>query len=68
MNDSYFALACKQGDTSVVVKLAWDSSWTDICDSFTGYLQACGFIVDGADVASYFQEVYGDLIEAKEDE
>lgn len=66
-NKSYFAFVCKQNDDSVVVELGYDSAWSDLCDSFVGYLQACGFIVDGEVVADYFQGMYIDQMEAEKD-
>lgn len=66
MNDSYYAFVNKErSGRDTIVKLPAGSSWMEICDALVGYLQACGFSIDGADVAEYFQEVYGDLMEAK---
>jgi len=67
MNDQFYAFMAKDAQKEVVVKLIWESGWTDICDHLVGYLQACGFIVDGADIADYFHKSYGYLIEAKDE-
>ena len=69
MGDSYFELSAvnstdKDCRSVVSIKLADDSTWMDICDSFTGYLQACGFIVSANDVIAYLHSVYGYTEEA----
>jgi hypothetical protein len=69
---SFFELAYKWDDSSsatkeVSIRLGPVSSWTDICDNFVGYLQACGFIVDGSDVLYYFNEMYCDIKDKTDD-
>ena len=69
---SFFELAYKWDDSSsatkeVSIRLGSESSWTDICDAFVGYLQVCGFSVVGADVLEYFNEMFGDFKEKPDD-
>lgn len=35
-----------------------DRAWTEVTDEFVHFLQACGYIVDGIDVADYLAEQY----------
>lgn len=36
-----------------------DDTWMQVTDEFIHFLQACGYIVEGIDVADYLQERYG---------
>jgi hypothetical protein len=65
---SFFELAYKWDNSTsatkeLSIRLGPESSWTDICESFVGYLQACGFAVKGQDVLEYFNEMFGDFKE-----
>lgn len=42
----------------IVIKDSW-ASWPEVADKFIHFLQACGYIVDGIDVAEYLEEQYG---------
>jgi len=69
---SFFELAYKWDDLTsatkeLSIRLGPASSWTDICDNFVGYLQACGFAVKGQDVLEYFNEMFGDFKEKPDD-
>lgn len=36
-----------------------DDTWMQVTDEFIHFLQACGYIVEGIDVADYLEEQYG---------
>jgi len=72
MDKSYFELSYHFDEPSsptksVSMRFGNESSWSDICDGFVGYLQACGFLVNGATIMDYFAEAYTDYKEAIND-
>jgi predicted RND superfamily exporter protein len=36
-----------------------DSTWMEITDEFVHFLQACGYIVEGIDIADHLTKQYG---------
>lgn len=44
-------------NTRVVLKDDF-ATWTDVADKFIYFLQGCGYIVNGIDVADYLSEQY----------
>ena len=50
----------KRDDGSYLqMKLSEDATWHEVCDDFVHFLQGCGYIVQGIDVAEYLMEQYG---------
>lgn len=49
---------CKSLESVVVHKLGEDLAWTEVVNEFIHFLQGCGYIVSGSDVACYLMDQY----------
>lgn len=49
---------CKTPESTVIHRLNEDLTWTEVVDEFVHFLQGCGYIVSGSDVASYLMDQY----------
>lgn len=57
----------KRSDGSYVqVKISDDATWCEAADEFVNFLQGCGYIVQGIEVAEYLGEQYAFQKEEKE--
>ena len=48
----------KDGESYIQMKLAEDASWIEAVDKFVHFLQGCGYIVKGLDIAEYLLHEY----------
>lgn len=50
----------KRDDGSYLqMKLSEDATWPEVVHDFVNFLQGCGYIVEGIEVAEYLMEEYG---------
>lgn len=50
----------------VQMKSVEDATWKEVADDFVNFLQGCGYIVTGIEVAEYLEEQYA--FQARKDE
>lgn len=60
---SQFVLLKMDGDDQVEARMSGDVTWMELSERFVNFLQGCGYIVTGADVAAHMVEVYGTAID-----
>ncbi len=57
----------KRDDGSYIqVKINEDATWAEAADEFVNFLQGCGYIVQGIEVAEHLMEQYAFQKEEKE--
>jgi hypothetical protein len=57
----------KRDDGSYIqVKISEEATWYEAADGFVNFLQGCGYIVQGIEVAEYLKEQYAFQKEEKE--
>lgn len=47
-----------QDGTYIQMAIDEDATWPEVCDNFVNFLQGCGYVVQGIDVAEHLMEQY----------